>query len=94
MSGANSWLQRQRKSDLVEIAQNVGLKEYVAQPPNPDHHTLMPLTRASMIHRESVARLECPTAHTQPPRHYAPPPTNLPTDACRFATTPFIQTEC
>ncbi|KAL1835278.1 hypothetical protein VTK73DRAFT_5842 [Phialemonium thermophilum] len=24
----NSWLQRQRKSDLVEIAQNIGLQEY------------------------------------------------------------------
>jgi hypothetical protein len=32
MSTANSWLQRQRKSDLVEIAQNVGLKEYVRGP--------------------------------------------------------------
>lgn len=29
MSGANSWLARQRKSDLVELAQTVGLKEYV-----------------------------------------------------------------
>lgn len=29
MSGANSWLQRQRKSELVEIAQSIGLKEYV-----------------------------------------------------------------
>lgn len=27
MSSTNSWLQRQRKSDLVEIAQNVGLKD-------------------------------------------------------------------
>ena len=30
MSGANSWLSRQRKSDLVELAQTVGLKEYVS----------------------------------------------------------------
>jgi hypothetical protein len=29
MSGANSWLARQRKSDLVELAQTVGLKECV-----------------------------------------------------------------
>lgn len=29
MSGTNSWLQRQRKSDLVDIAENVGLKKYV-----------------------------------------------------------------
>ncbi|KAK0720775.1 hypothetical protein B0H67DRAFT_202561 [Lasiosphaeris hirsuta] len=29
MSGANSWLARQRKSDLIELAQTVGLKEYV-----------------------------------------------------------------
>ncbi|KAK5662726.1 hypothetical protein OQA88_6133 [Cercophora sp. LCS_1] len=28
MSGANSWLVRQRKSDLVELAQIVGLKDY------------------------------------------------------------------
>lgn len=28
MSGANSWLARQRKSDLVELAQTVGLKDY------------------------------------------------------------------
>jgi hypothetical protein len=31
MSG-NSWLARQRKSDLVEMAQAVGLKEYVRSP--------------------------------------------------------------
>jgi hypothetical protein len=30
MSSGNSWLARQRKSDLVELAQAVGLKEYVA----------------------------------------------------------------
>lgn len=29
MSGGNSWLARQRKSDLVELAQTIGLKEYV-----------------------------------------------------------------
>ncbi|KAI1271061.1 hypothetical protein F5Y07DRAFT_36843 [Xylaria sp. FL0933] len=28
MSGANSWLQRQRKTDLVELAQYTGLKNY------------------------------------------------------------------
>ncbi|KAK1828400.1 hypothetical protein QBC39DRAFT_265299 [Podospora conica] len=28
MSGANSWLARQRKSDLVELAQTVGLKDF------------------------------------------------------------------
>ncbi|XDG04352.1 hypothetical protein ABKA04_003967 [Annulohypoxylon sp. FPYF3050] len=28
MSGANTWLQRQRKSDLVEIAQQYGLKNF------------------------------------------------------------------
>ncbi|KAI1820496.1 hypothetical protein F4861DRAFT_58352 [Xylaria intraflava] len=28
MSGANSWLQRQRKSDLAELAQHTGLKNY------------------------------------------------------------------
>ncbi|KAI1462626.1 hypothetical protein F4805DRAFT_3919 [Annulohypoxylon moriforme] len=28
MSGANTWLQRQRKSELVEIAQQYGLKNY------------------------------------------------------------------
>lgn len=29
MSGTNAWLQRQRKSDLVEIAEHVGLQGYV-----------------------------------------------------------------
>ncbi|KAI0842543.1 hypothetical protein F5Y06DRAFT_129594 [Hypoxylon sp. FL0890] len=28
MSGANSWLQRQRKTDLTELAQHTGLKNY------------------------------------------------------------------
>ncbi|KAI0134075.1 hypothetical protein BJ170DRAFT_183624 [Xylariales sp. AK1849] len=28
MSGANSWLQRQRKADLTELAQHTGLKNY------------------------------------------------------------------
>ncbi|KAK1760548.1 hypothetical protein QBC47DRAFT_456279 [Echria macrotheca] len=28
MSGANSWLVRQRKSDLIELAEKVGLKDY------------------------------------------------------------------
>jgi hypothetical protein len=28
-SQTNSWLRQQRKMDLVEIAENVGLKEYV-----------------------------------------------------------------
>ncbi|KAI0148764.1 hypothetical protein GGR57DRAFT_229047 [Xylariaceae sp. FL1272] len=28
MSGANSWLQRQRKSDLTDLAQHTGLKNY------------------------------------------------------------------
>ncbi|KAI1270485.1 hypothetical protein F5Y18DRAFT_14101 [Xylariaceae sp. FL1019] len=28
MSGANSWLQRQRKSDLIDVAQHTGLKNY------------------------------------------------------------------
>ncbi|KAM7223407.1 hypothetical protein V8F06_001284 [Rhypophila decipiens] len=28
MSGANSWLSRQRKSDLVELAEKVGLQDY------------------------------------------------------------------
>ncbi|GAB1315067.1 Rho termination factor N-terminal domain-containing protein [Madurella fahalii] len=28
MSGGNSWLARQRKSDLVELAQTIGLKDY------------------------------------------------------------------
>lgn len=37
MSGANPWLVRQRKSDLVELAQIVGLKEYV-----PLFHTVFP----------------------------------------------------
>ncbi|KAI1814166.1 hypothetical protein GGS20DRAFT_577027 [Poronia punctata] len=30
MSGANSWLQRQRKTDLTELAQHTGLKNYDA----------------------------------------------------------------
>ncbi|KAM0808977.1 hypothetical protein AB5N19_09320 [Seiridium cardinale] len=30
MSGVNSWLQRQRKMDLVEVAQRTGLKNYEA----------------------------------------------------------------
>ncbi|KAI6090498.1 hypothetical protein F4821DRAFT_19387 [Hypoxylon rubiginosum] len=30
MSGANSWLQRQRKTDLTELAQHTGLKNYEA----------------------------------------------------------------
>lgn len=30
MSGVNSWLQRQRKGDLAELAQHTGLKKYVA----------------------------------------------------------------
>lgn len=29
MSSGNPWLQRQRKSDLIEIAERVGLEEYV-----------------------------------------------------------------
>jgi hypothetical protein len=29
MSGGNPWLQRQRKSDLIELAERVGLDEYV-----------------------------------------------------------------
>jgi hypothetical protein len=29
MSSGNPWLQRQRKSDLIELAERVGLKEYV-----------------------------------------------------------------
>jgi hypothetical protein len=29
MSTGNSWLARQRKSELVELAQAVGIKEYV-----------------------------------------------------------------
>lgn len=29
MSTGNSWLARQRKSDLVELAHAVGIKEYV-----------------------------------------------------------------
>lgn len=32
MSGANSWLQRQRKTDLAELAQYTGLKKYVLEP--------------------------------------------------------------
>jgi len=39
MSGANSWLARQRKSDLVELAQTVGLTEYAI----PDSHYTPPL---------------------------------------------------
>jgi hypothetical protein len=28
MSGTSSWLQKQRKSELVELAENIGLKMY------------------------------------------------------------------
>lgn len=30
---SNSWLARQRKSELVELAQSLGLKEYVTRSP-------------------------------------------------------------
>lgn len=29
MSGGNPWLQRQRKTDLIDLAERVGLDEYV-----------------------------------------------------------------
>ena len=32
MSGANSWLARQRKSDLVDLAQSLGFTEYAPLP--------------------------------------------------------------
>lgn len=30
MSSSNSWLRGQRKTELVELAENVGLQKYVA----------------------------------------------------------------
>lgn len=87
MSGANSWLQRQRKSDLVEIAQNVGLKEYV-QPNNPQPlppilTTVFALPNSSQIFAKSSIFyfffcLECPT--------FLPPVGVVPVVGTRAAT--------
>lgn len=74
-SSSNSWLRGQRKSDLVEVADHVGLTKYAIYSIHPIRDSLFLLLRASLRWNDVAPR---PT-HPAPslPAHSTPHPNDI-----------------